>query len=857
MTTSVLPGAARRGLRPALLLGGGLGRWLVVAGALWVVLASLYPGPMFQGQVFRSADSANADAFAAVGDAALAEGSYPLWNPYLFAGMPTFGPLAYARYLYPPSVVFNFLQGSLGFPPLTWLFAHLLFGGLGMAWLLSRWRLPLGALVLGAVVWLLFPRIVAWGVHGHGTKLGAAMYLPWIVGWALRVLDGRSWRAVGMTGLLLGLQLLRGHPQITYYTLLTVGWLGLWATLFPFEDAARQIRSAVRWTRLAQLAGGLAVGFLIGGIALLPAHDYAGLSIRGQDTAGGGGVGLDYATGWSLAPVEMGTFLFPAAAGFGQATYLGLMPFTDYPNYFGILLLLLAVAAWWRGAPSLVGALGGLSLLALFVSFGNFGFGFYELLYDHLPYFNKFRVPSMILVLPAFAVALLAARGAAAWSESVDRSGQGPARWPLGRPLVLPAVLAGLGLVLLLGGATGVLRDSFVTGLQDLAARSGKPAVDVLLREAWYLQKSSLIRIGLVLLTAGAALWASTRNRNFGGFLVPWILMVLVAMDLGGVNRLIVHPEAGLHAVAQDAQGRGTLVKAGALLVRPARGQAAAGGPEAAVLQQATGHDRVWPLGPAGNANTWMVDRIRSLGGYHPAKLAQFEQIRRRLHSNQPAGHLANWLAGRIIAFEQPLSAADLDFLRGTGVAPAAAPVQPKAPYFYPNAAALPRARLLDSWLPVSALPEKDALEPFLDGIQAGTIDYRNTVHLAETPDPAPAPGQEPLPAPVFVEDGLNQVILQVETPRAALLLLADMNVPGWQVEVDGSRRPLLQADLVLRAVALPAGSHTVRFHYSDPAVNRGLFLTLCGTALAGALLAVPALIGRRRNSSPGSPVHE
>ena len=90
-----------------------------------------------------------------------------------------------------------------------------LFGGLGMAWLLSRWRLPVAALVLGAVVWLLFPRIVAWGVHGHGTKLGAAMYLPWLVGWALRVLDGRSWRAVGMTGLLLGLQLLRVHVQIT------------------------------------------------------------------------------------------------------------------------------------------------------------------------------------------------------------------------------------------------------------------------------------------------------------------------------------------------------------------------------------------------------------------------------------------------------------------------------------------------------------------------------------------------------------------------------------------------------------------------------------------------------------------
>ena len=35
--------------------------------------------------------------------------------------------------------------------------------------------------LLGAVVFVLFPKVVAWGVHGHGSKLGAAMYLPWAV----------------------------------------------------------------------------------------------------------------------------------------------------------------------------------------------------------------------------------------------------------------------------------------------------------------------------------------------------------------------------------------------------------------------------------------------------------------------------------------------------------------------------------------------------------------------------------------------------------------------------------------------------------------------------------------------------
>ncbi len=364
---------------PALSLPGW-GRWLALAVILLVVLAFVYQGALTGGQVFLSSDAGNAQSFAAVGDASLAHGHYPLWNPYLFAGMPSFGSLSYLKYLYPPAFVFNTLQ-NWGLPPLTWMFGHLLFGGLGMAWLLSRWKLPFGALVLGAVIWLLFPKVVAWGVHGHGSKLGAAMYMPWIVAAVWRVLDGKGWRAVGLTALFLGLQLLRGHVQITYYTLAAVAWLSIWNAIWPLEDVGRSLAATLRLLRVGQVGVGLATGFLIGAVLLVPVHQYAGLSIRGQDTAGGGGVGLDYATGWSLAPSEYGTTVLPMTAGFGKATYLGRMPFNDYPNYFGFLLLALVAAAWLAGNRSLLVALLAMSLLAVFVSFGNFGFGFYEWLY--------------------------------------------------------------------------------------------------------------------------------------------------------------------------------------------------------------------------------------------------------------------------------------------------------------------------------------------------------------------------------------------------------------------------------------------------------------------------------------------
>lgn len=837
-------------------LSRGPWRWVLTVGVLLIFLAVLYPEPIFQGKVFQSADSSNAEAFAAVGDASLAEGHYPLWNPYLFSGMPTFGSTAYVKFVYPVTAVFNFLQGPLGFPPMTWMLGHMLFGGLGMAWLLGRWKLPLGAVLLGAVAFLLFPRIVAWGVHGHGTKLGAAMYLPWILGWALRVLDGRGWRAVGMTGLFLGLQLLRSHPQITYYTLLTVGWLALWLTIFPAEEWTRQLTARGRWLRLGQLGLGLVLGFMIGAILLLPVHEYSGLSIRGQDTAGGGGVGLDYATAWSLAPAEMGTFVLPAAAGFGKATYMGHMPFTDYPNYFGILLLVLAVVGFWYGGRSWFGALLSLALLALLVSFGNFGFGFYEVLYNYLPFFNKFRVPSMILVLTALAVALLAARGVTAWTRCLQAADDGTTPWPLGDRRVLPGVLALAGLVILLLGMSGAGREGYLGSLQTMAAQSGKQAADVLLKEAWYLQKSSLIRIGLLLLTAGAAFWASVRQPGRLAPALPWILLVLVGMDLGGINRLIVHPDQGLFSVARDSQGRGQLVTAAPLLQTPRTVRAEQSGPAASELATLTGHDRLWPLGQYSAGNFWMADHIRSLGGYHPAKLAGYEQIRRRLFDQQPSGHLASWLAGGVVVFDRALSDNDLGFLEQVGARLVPEGANVTAPFIYRNTSALPRARLVSRWSPVEALPEKDALEPFLDALAAGTLDYRDIVHLSQRPDPEPTYAPGDLPAPVFLTDGLDEVVLEVDLPRSALLLLADMNAPGWKVEVDGQPAELLTADLVLRAVALPAGHHEVRFHFSDPAVGRGLALTLAGILLTLALVIWPWVAARLGRKPAGEEAH-
>jgi len=247
-----------------------------------------------------------------------------------------------------------------------------------------------------------------------------------------------------------------------------------------------------------------------------------------------------------------------------------------------------------------------------------------------------------------------------------------------------------------------------------------------------------------------------------------------------------------------------------------------------------------------------MADGVRSLGGYHPAKLAQFEQIRKRLYSKNPAGRLAAWLGGAVVVFDRPLTAEQLVDVAAWDLDLDPTPVVSGSPTIYRNRAALPRARLLTEWELVSSLPEKDALGPFLDGVSSGQIDLVSRVYLAETPDPLPQNTALPLPAPEYLVDGLDEVILRVETPVSALLLLSDMMAPGWQVSVDDVDKPLLTADLVLRAVALEAGVHTVRFHYHDSAVRRGLTLTVIGVILIIGLLIISFMAQRRSLTTPG-----
>jgi hypothetical protein len=202
-----------------------------------------------------------------------------------------------------------------------------------------------------------------------------------------RWLRAGSLADLGWLALAGGFQMLRGHAQICFYTWLAVGiylLVDLGVALVRPRSTAAPLPARLARALAVGAAMMLAVG--IAGLYNLPLKDYAHWSIRGGGE--GGGVGMDYATAWSMGPWELPTVVIPWAVGFGDQTYWGAMPFTNYPNAFmGVIVTLLALVAVLEGGRQrLYAAL--LALVAIGISFGSHT-PLYGFLYRHLPLFTS------------------------------------------------------------------------------------------------------------------------------------------------------------------------------------------------------------------------------------------------------------------------------------------------------------------------------------------------------------------------------------------------------------------------------------------------------------------------------------
>ena len=194
-----------------------------ILGILFLVCTALFYKVMFSDHLFLSSDALSAKSVShGINKAAETYGEYPLWMPWMFSGLPSTHSMQNISSYYFPHYITSAVK-HIGLPWFWTFLIHFLFGGLGMYLFLRMIKLDYYSSLFGAISFMIMPWMVVMIVHGHGSQVMTATYIPWVMWSLLRIKDSCTMQNSAILALILGLQLQRAHVQIAYYTWMIMG----------------------------------------------------------------------------------------------------------------------------------------------------------------------------------------------------------------------------------------------------------------------------------------------------------------------------------------------------------------------------------------------------------------------------------------------------------------------------------------------------------------------------------------------------------------------------------------------------------------------------------------------------------
>lgn len=741
----------------------------LLAGAAFVIAWVILCWPWLSGSVTIPFDAkAHFQAQVEFLARAIHSGQSPFWNHNVFAGSPQVADPQ--SLIFSPAILLALLSPAPSFRMVdAFVLLHLLVAGFAvLMFFRDRGWHPAGGL-LAALVFA-FGASASWRVQHIGQIESLAFFAVafWLTA---RMLQRNSAWAGVCAGLASGLMVLEPDQvaMLGGYVLigmvvahwLSGGWVALRASLMPIA--------------LASLAG-LAVIT----VPLLWTWLFAEATTRPE-------ISLGVATSGSLHPASLLTAfvgdLFGAKSP--QVDFWG--PYLN-PNwvkdlalsqnmaqvYIGALPMLLLIAPGLTRGWLWDRAIRPLTLLFLFMVLYALGryTPLFEAAYDYLPGVKMFRRPAdatfLIGALGAVLSGYVLHRMLTAENISFRRD------LAIGAAAVLAAVLAAI----LLSRNEGHLGDAW------------QP---VLAAVAWF----------------GAAIILLLALQRWRGALGPVAAIALVtgvvASDLGannGPNESTALPPQ-LYDVLRPTTRNQTIALLKQLTAQPA------GSPR---------RDRVELLGMGFEwPNAGMIHGFDHTLGYNPLRLEDFSEAvgtgdgiarpaDRKFTPLFPSYHsrLANLLGLRYIASPVPieqvdhtLKSGDLKLLART-----------KQGFIYENPHALPRVQFVGGW----ALADFESMK--LSGHWPET-DPEQTVLLDTEPPVATPEGPAAVQAEVKLVRYRNTVVeIEVTSPAAGFVVLNDIWHPWWSAQVDGVDSEILRANVLFRAVQVPAGRHKVVFSF-------------------------------------------
>lgn len=795
--------------------------WLpyLAAPAIYLAISIFYFAPQYAGKTLPMHDLQQYIGMSADIERHVEEyGEDPQWTGSSFSGMPSY-MIDFKVDNWLIRHASRIPARIMGEPAVLTFLAMMFFWLMSLLWRKNPWVGIVPSLGYGFSTYTLL--IIG---AGHISKVWAMAFAPLLVGAIIYTYRSDSTRKLWFGGALAALAasmlISANHPQITYYFLLVI--LALVVNETVKAARRRSFGRLGRATAVLALAAVLAVG---SNFALLYyTAQHTGDTTRGGSElvsddrieVGGKGLDLEYATAWSYGKGESFNIFIPnfkggaSDRGFsadgevakslvpygarnmaGQLpAYWGDQPYTAGPTYIGASVLFLAILGlfllegrrkWWLFA---------VSLFALFLSWGNNMMWFTELSFKILPAYNKFRAVSTALVIVQWTMPVLAMLIIGdLWQAKVDRE-------RLTKGLMWTAGITG-GLALffaLFGGGLFPFSapvDSQLPAEVTQAMRGERASM--LKGDAW--------RSLLFVLLAGGAVAMYGYGKIRRGVLVG-ALAVIVCLDLVSVGRRYLSWDSFVPRKANDITATNA---------------------DRQILADKEPGYRVanFSVSTFNDATTSYFHR--SVGGYHGAKLRRYQDII-DYHLGMQNMEVYNMLNTKYF------------IVPGQDGGEPAAMVNKDA---YGAAWFVDEVVLADS-----PNQEIEALYD-MDARFTAVVDRRFEDRLGGHTGILTAPDDDPVGADDYIEledYKVNHLTYRYSAAEDRVAVFSEIYYDkGWTAYIDGVEAPYFRADYILRAMALPAGEHTVEFRFAAPGFAMASGITLACSLIILAGFAVSA----------------
>lgn len=801
-----------------------------VAVITFVVVALIFCKPALEGKVLQQSDTIQWKAmYENQRQYEEKTGELPLWTNGMFSGMPGYQIAMKVSNPLPVYRVFDVLTLNLPKPFYFFVLASVCFYLLCLILKVNPYWGIFASLFYAYATY--HPIIVS---VGHETKMLSIAYIPALIG-AIMLLYEKKYRwGTALTALFATLMVSANHPQISYYTFIivvfmTIGYAVVWIKNRDFKH----LFSAIG---LGLLAGFL--GLASNAVVLMTTYEYSKESIRGgsvladeKSSNNKTGLNKEYALSYSVYLTEPLVMMFPRMYGGSNGhmevaedkskaievlqqmpgelgsqlqSYLqfywgGITQGTAGPPYSGAIVVFLAIMGlgvlpnkhkWWTIAAC---------VLACMMASGIYLEGFNVFLLNNLPFYNKFRAPSMIMVIPTFLFAMTAVMAGQALLFG-DNTAALIRKYKKGL-LLTGAVFIVAGIMYMTADFKSENDKNLleqVSGIADAQQREAiltpvRNFLTALQEDRKGLFAGDLLRSLIFISIAGTAIWMVLKK-----IVKPNIAVALIGIasliDIFAIDSIYFN-----EANYQDAEEYEQVFT-------PALHNSE--------IAKDTGFYRVLDISQgisaAFNGNAINAVFHQSVGGYHAAKLSIYQDlIEKQLYKFPNCMPAINMLNTKYIIFRDPNSG--------------------QVQYQQNSSAAGP------CWLVKEAEVIKEPANVML------ALDSLNVLEKAIVEKPLASAIRYTAGDTIsLTKNDHDRIFYRAETAEGGFAVLSEVYYDkGWKAYVDGTETPIYKTNYVLRGIFVPKGKHEIKFEFRPDSyyktvpvsigANIGVWLLLLG----------------------------